>query len=70
VTVLYLRGIVYFGDFHFTSRIISSTGDIWFNDGISTGRSCEEDDHLSHTSDSRLKTCRGKDLVLAVYAQK
>jgi hypothetical protein len=70
VTVLYLRGIVYFGDFHFTSRIISSTGDIWFNDGISTGRSCEEDGHLSHISDTRLKTCRGKDLVLAVYAQK
>jgi len=69
-TVLYLRGIVYHGDYHFTSRIISSDGDIWFNDGMTTGRSCDDDGHLNHTSNSRLKTCRGKDLVLAVYAQK
>jgi hypothetical protein len=68
-TVLYLRGIVYHGAFHFTSRIISSEGDIWFNDGRTTGKTSEEDGHLSHTSDSRLRTCRERDLVLAIYAQ-
>ena len=67
-TVLYLRGIVYHGAYHFTSRIISCDGDIWFNDGISTGKSSENDGHLNHTADSRLRTCRGKDLVSAVYA--
>jgi hypothetical protein len=68
-TVLHLRGIVYHGGFHFTSRIISADGDIWFNDGMTTARTSEDDGHLKHTSDSRLKTCRGNNLVLAVYAQ-
>jgi hypothetical protein len=67
--ILYLRGIVYHGGFHFTSRIISSEGDIWFHDGIDTGRNSENDGHMSCISDIQLRTCRGKDLVLAIYAQ-
>ena len=47
-TVLKLRGIVYHGNNHFTSRIISSEGHIWFHDGMSTGSTCEDDGYL-HT---------------------
>ncbi|KIL56950.1 hypothetical protein M378DRAFT_61682, partial [Amanita muscaria Koide BX008] len=32
-----LRGIIYFGDNHFTSRIVSESGMTWFHDGIATG---------------------------------
>ena len=69
-TTLHLRGIVYHGDNHFTSRIISPGGDIWFHDGITTKSSCESDGHFNTTSDKQLKNCKGKSLVLAVYAEK
>jgi hypothetical protein len=69
-TTLHLRGIVYHGENHFTSRIISPGGDIWFHDGITTEKSCESDGHLNTTSDKQLKNCKGKKLVLAVYAEK
>ncbi|KAJ7112340.1 hypothetical protein C8R44DRAFT_632156 [Mycena epipterygia] len=38
--VLLLRGVIYLGSFHFTSRVIGSDGRLWFHDGISTGRAC------------------------------
>ena len=34
-----LRGIIYFDNQHFTERIITSTGMVWYHDGIFTGRS-------------------------------
>ena len=68
-TTLHLRGIVYHGDNHFTSRIISPEGDIWFHDGMTTKGSCESDGHLNTTSDRQLKNCKEKRLVLAVYAE-
>ncbi|KAJ7086964.1 hypothetical protein C8R44DRAFT_539248, partial [Mycena epipterygia] len=37
---LRLRGIIYHGRAHFTSRFIDATGMVWFNDGITTGRIC------------------------------
>jgi hypothetical protein len=34
-----LRGIIYYDNQHFTERVVTSTGMIWFHDGIFTGRS-------------------------------
>jgi hypothetical protein len=34
-----LRGIIYYNNHHFTERVVTSTGMIWFHDGIFTGRS-------------------------------
>ena len=68
-TVLYLRGIVYHGENHFTSRIISPEGNIWFHDGMTTGSTCENDGHLRTTTDRLLYKCKEKQLVLAIYAQ-
>ena len=66
--VLSLRGIIYHGENHFSSRIISSDGTIWYNDGIETGKNSIEDGHLSTISYEDLKFCKGKNLVLVVYA--
>jgi len=68
-TVLHLRGIVYHGENHFTSRIISPEGNIWYHDGMTTGGTCDSDSHLKSTADTKLRTCEGKALVLAIYAQ-
>ena len=67
-TLLYLKGIVYYGGNHFTCRIISKDGKIWFNDGITTGGRSIEEGHLSTMSDKNLRRCKGKDLALTVYA--
>ena len=67
-TLLYLKGIVYYGEYHFTSRIITKDGKIWFNDGIETGGKSIEEGHLSTMTDENLRKCKGKDLVLTVYA--
>jgi len=34
-----LRGVIYFENSHFTERVITSTGMVWFHDGMFTGRS-------------------------------
>lgn len=66
--MLYLRGIVYHGQDHFVSRIITPEGNMWFHDGITTGKHCINDGHLDVTNSKTLRSCQGKILVLAVYA--
>jgi hypothetical protein len=66
--VLHLRGIVYHGENHFTCRIISSEGDMWYHDGMTTGNRCATDIGLNISTDANLKTCKGKRLVLVIYA--
>ena len=65
---LKLRGVVYHGENHFTSRIVESNGKIWYYDGMNMENGCVEDCHLSAISDGGLKKCKGQNLVLAVYA--
>jgi PIF1-like helicase len=55
---LRLKGIIYFGGDHFTSRIISSTNRVWYHDGITTGASVEDEGQLSDGVD--LTRCRGE----------
>ncbi|SJL13220.1 uncharacterized protein ARMOST_16659 [Armillaria ostoyae] len=33
-----LAGVVYYGTHHFTARFVDPQGQVWFNDGIATGR--------------------------------
>ena len=68
--ILQLRGIVYHGGYHFTSRIVSAKQDIWYHDGINTGKICLKDGIVGNLTDNQLRVCRGRDLVLAVYALK
>jgi hypothetical protein len=56
--VLNVRGLIYHGDFHFTSRIIGT-------DGMTTGSSRENEGDLEKLS----LTCKGKKLILVVYAR-
>ncbi|KIM35719.1 hypothetical protein M413DRAFT_56254, partial [Hebeloma cylindrosporum] len=41
-----LLGIVYYGNDHFTARIILNDGSIWFHDGITTGQTTVYDGSL------------------------
>jgi hypothetical protein len=70
LTNLHLKGVVYLGGYHFTSRIVSETGDIWYHDGKTTKRSTSDNGHIKIIHDSELRECNGNDMVLVVYAQK
>jgi hypothetical protein len=64
-----LKGIIYSGDFHYTSRICVN-GEVWFHDGMVTGNKCEYQGKLNVFTDSELSSCDGKTSTLVVYAQK
>ncbi|KAJ7264715.1 hypothetical protein C8J57DRAFT_1069882, partial [Mycena rebaudengoi] len=66
---LYLRGLVYHSNAHFTSRIISVQGDIWFHDGIVTRNSSVYDGNIRDLpSLAGLHHRNSHNLVLAMYA--
>jgi hypothetical protein len=65
---LYLRGIIYFGEYHFTARIIHPDGSVWYHDGRQ-GHLCQKEGPLKSFSSESLRTCRGRSLTLAIYAQ-
>jgi hypothetical protein len=64
-----LKGIVYFGAFHFTARLINDNS-VWFHDGQTSAKQCDYigDLQLFHRDD--LSTCGGKQAVLAIYSQQ
>ena len=59
--------MVYHGDFHFTSCIVSSVGVVWSNDGITTGRQCKKGGDLETMLSRKVMKCKGKKLALAIY---
>ena len=67
--VLDIRGLIYHGDFHFTSRIIGTDGMVWYHDGMTTGSSCENEGDFDKFSSRKLLRCKGKKLILVVYAR-
>ena len=69
-TKLHLKGLVYHGGYHFTCRIIDDSDNIWFHDGISTGRTSINDGKFGTVSQPNLKVCRNKQLCLVIYGHK
>jgi hypothetical protein len=69
-TTLHLRGLVYYGDYHFTCRIIDDSGNIWFHDGMTTGRIAIKEGGFGSISQPNLKQCRNKQLCLVIYGHK
>ncbi|KIM80402.1 hypothetical protein PILCRDRAFT_73196 [Piloderma croceum F 1598] len=67
--VLDVRGLIYHGDFYFTSRVIGTDGMVWYHDGMTTGSSCENEGDFDKFSSRKLLRCKGKKLILVVYAR-
>src|SRR4051794_17527763 len=66
---LYLRGIIYSGGYHFTAQIICPDGSIWYHDE-QKGHLGEKNGSLRSKNDKKMRSCRGRKLVLAIYAQE
>ncbi|KAJ7030888.1 hypothetical protein C8F04DRAFT_961062 [Mycena alexandri] len=64
-----LRGIIYGGDAHFTSRYISAQGSVWFHDGMTTARSYVEEGHIDSMDAASLVHARGKTALVLMYAR-
>ena len=63
-----LRGLIYFGNFHFTSRVIEGSGDIWYNDGMTTGRGSEFEGNIRDVSNHFIfHDKQDKRLSMAIY---
>jgi len=67
--VLDVKGLIYHGDFHFTSCMIGTDGMVWYHDGMTTGSSCENEGDFEKFSFRKLLKCKGKKLILVVYAR-
>ena len=61
-----LAGVVYYGQHHFTAQIILSDGQIWFYDGIDTGRNLVYNGSINSNTPN-MSYCRGKQAVAAIY---
>jgi hypothetical protein len=61
IVPLKLRGIVYHGQHHFTCRIISDDGQIWYHDGVTTAQSCTYEGLLNDINNANIKTCKNKE---------
>lgn len=64
-----LRGLIYFGEFHFVSRIIDRSGQVWFHDGMTTGSSCQWEGIIDLSSDTKwMRKAGSKTLCYCIYA--
>ncbi|KAH7918319.1 hypothetical protein BV22DRAFT_1024776 [Leucogyrophana mollusca] len=67
---LYFRGIVYYGDFHFTSQFVSRENKMFFHNGIKDGSTHLSDKScLNKYSTAELSICNGCKASLVVYAK-
>jgi hypothetical protein len=67
--ILWLKGIIYHGNFHFISHIITNDGKIWLHDGMKTGRNAVMEGKMRNITSSYLIRCNSKFVALAIYAQ-
>jgi hypothetical protein len=65
-----LCGIVYFGEFHFTSCIIDSNENLWLHDSMVTGQTSTDEGKLHEYTTKSMKTYTGKNIAIIVYASE
>ena len=65
-----LKGLSYFGGYHFTSRFISGDGSIYYHDGMTCGNSLQQENmNLDNIEDQSLRYADNKRKILigAIY---
>ena len=67
--VLKVRGLIYHGDFHFTSCMIGTDEIVWYHDGMTTGSTCENEGDFDKFSNKKMMKNKGNVLTMVVYAR-
>ncbi len=47
-----LKGLIYFGGFHFTSQFIDKNNGVWYHDGVETDQTCQFQGQLNNLSNN------------------
>lgn len=64
-----IKGLVYHGDNHFTSAYIDKNQDIWYHDGIATGKNHEYQGSLRTTRNNNIIHSHGKQICTIIYCK-
>jgi hypothetical protein len=64
-----LKGVIYFSQNHFTSRIITQSGQIWFHDGMTLQHSMRYEGLLNTELCPNIFYSNGGNAILAIYTQ-
>ena len=63
-----LRGIIYYGQSHFTARVIQDNGLVWYHNS-SAGKNLEYEGTLGNLLDNNLSVCEERLATVAMYAK-
>lgn len=63
-----LKGLIYFGGFHFTTQVVNNNSEVWYHDGIETVQSCIYQGHLLDKENDSILFTRGRQLCTAIYS--
>ena len=66
-SIYHLYSIVYYGDNHYTSCVISEDNSVWYHDGIQTGSSMILQGDKSYYKSNKWNMYNNKNAVLFVY---
>lgn len=69
-TIYSLKGIVYFGEFHFTAHVCQTDGTVWYHDGMDRVRECTYESKLAEMTSTDLIKCQERKVALVIYASK
>ena len=62
-----LCGIIYWGHYHFTCRIVQKDGSVFYHDGIRTKDKCAFEGSISNMTARKLSTASGIPGIMALY---
>lgn len=62
-----LCGLIYFGKFHFTCRVVDKHGDVWFHDGIKTGHNLVPEGNTLNLDSSVLQRAGKRKVSVLLY---
>jgi hypothetical protein len=66
---MHLRGVVYYGSHHYTSRIIDTGGQVWFHEGMITGKDMCSQGSVTKLKPKDFTKCNSRKITLLVYTQ-
>ncbi|EIW53762.1 uncharacterized protein TRAVEDRAFT_77901, partial [Trametes versicolor FP-101664 SS1] len=64
-----LCGLIYFGKFHFTCRVVDRHGDVWFHDGMKTGTNLVPEGNVLTLDSSLLQKAGKRRVSVLVYTR-
>lgn len=64
-----LKGVVYYASNHFTSRFFAANKNVWYHDGITTGKQTVHERTLHDYTEPSIFNCRDATATLSIYSR-